>query len=116
MLKAEIIGFLGNDAVVNQVNNKSCISFNVAHTESWTDTTGQKKEKTTWVNCNYWTDKTNVANYLKKGTQVYISGTPEARSYVNKAQETVCQLSIKVREMQLLGSSQKQNSNTDAPF
>ena len=31
MLKTQAIGHLGNDAVVNNVNGKNVINFNVAH-------------------------------------------------------------------------------------
>ncbi len=67
MIKLQIIGNLGKDATTNTVNGKNVINFSVAHTEKFTSN-GEKKEKTTWVECAYWTDKTAISPYLKKGT------------------------------------------------
>lgn len=57
MLKNLILGHLGKDAVVSNVNGKTVINFNVAHSENWTDNAGVKNQKTTWVGCSYWTEK-----------------------------------------------------------
>ena len=81
MIKLQVIGNLGKDCVTNQVNGKNVINFNVAHTEKYRDSTGNVKEKTTWVECAYWTDRVGVAPYLKRGSQVYVEGIPELRHY-----------------------------------
>ena len=81
MIKLQVIGNLGKDLVVNNVNGKTVINFSVAHTEKYRDAQGAQKERTTWVECAYWTDRTAVAPYLKKGTQVYVEGTPDVRTY-----------------------------------
>src|ERR1700704_4100161 len=81
MIKLQIIGNLGKDCVTNTVNGKNVINFSVAHTEKFRDAQGNQKDKTIWVECAYWTDRTGVAPYLKKGTQVYAEGTPEVRTY-----------------------------------
>ena len=66
MIKLQLIGNIGKDAIVNNVNGKNVINFNVAHTERFKDAQGNQKDKTVWVDCAYWTDKTAVAPYLKK--------------------------------------------------
>lgn len=66
MIKLQVIGNLGRDCVVNNVNGKNVINFSVAHTEKFKDAQGQQKDKTTWVECAYWTDRTAIAPYLKK--------------------------------------------------
>jgi len=62
----QVIGNLGKDCVTNLVNGKNVINFNVAHTEKFRDAKGEQKEKTVWVDCAYWTDRTAIAPYLKK--------------------------------------------------
>lgn len=84
MIKLQVIGNLGKDAVVNNVNGKNVINFTVAHTEKYRDAQGNQKDKTTWVDCAYWTDRTAIAPYLKKGTQVYVEGTPDVRTYTKQ--------------------------------
>jgi len=81
MIKLQVIGNLGKDAVLNNVNGKNVINFTVAHTERYKDAQGVQKDRTTWVDCAYWTDRTAVAPYLKKGTMVYVEGTPDVRTY-----------------------------------
>jgi|SRR6516165_10373034 single-strand DNA-binding protein len=110
MIKLQIIGNLGKDCITNTVNGKNVINFNVAHTEKFRDAQGNQKDKTIWVECAYWTDRTGVAPYLKKGTQVYAEGTPEVRTYPKNDGTTGVSLSLRVVNVQLLGS----RSSTDS--
>lgn len=103
MIKMQVIGNLGKDCVVNAVNGKNVINFTVAHTEKYKDSQGTNQEKTTWVDCAYWTDRTAVAPYLTKGTQVHVEGTPEVRSFTRNDGTAGASLSLRVREVQLLG-------------
>jgi single-strand DNA-binding protein len=104
MIKLQIIGHLGGDCTTNEVNGKTVINFTVAHSEKYKDAQGSLVEKTTWVKCAYWTDRTAIAQYLKKGQLVFAEGVPEAESYLNKENQNVATLKIKVFQIQLLGS------------
>ena len=104
MIKLQVIGNLGKDCVTNTVNGKNVINFNVAHTEKFKDAQGNQKDKTIWVECAYWTDRTAIAPYLKKGTQVYAEGTPELRTYPKNDGTTGVSLTLRVQSVQLLGS------------
>lgn len=103
MIKMQIIGNLGKDCVVNTVNGKNVINFTVAHTERFKDSQGAQQERTTWVDCAYWTDRTAVAQYLTKGKQVYVEGQPEAKAFQRNDGSPGATLSLRVREVQLLG-------------
>ena len=103
MIKLMVIGNLGKDCIVNTVNGKNVINFSVAHTEKFKDSTGAQREKTTWVECAYWTDRTGIAPYLKKGQQVYAEGTPEVRTYQTNDGKSGASLSLRVQTVQLLG-------------
>ena len=105
MIKLQIVGNLGADCIQKEVNGKNVINFNVAHTEKYKDAQGNLKERTTWVNCAYWTDRTAVAQYLKKGKQVYVEGSPEAEAYTNKDNQPAATLRLRVRDLQLLGGN-----------
>lgn len=63
MLKTLVIGLLGRDAIVNEVNGRKVINFSVAHSFKYKDAAGTEKTKTTWLDCAYWTDRTGVAPY-----------------------------------------------------
>lgn len=103
MIKMQVIGHLGKDCLVNTVNGKSVINFTVAHTEKYKDSQGNNQEKTTWVDCAYWTDRTALSPYLTKGKQVFVEGTPEIRTFTRQDGTSGASLSLRIREVQLLG-------------
>ena len=112
MIKLQVIGNLGGDCIQKEVNGKTVINFNVAHSEKYKDAQGNLKERTTWVNCAYWTDRTAVAQYLTKGKTVYAEGTPEADGYTNKDGQVSATLRMRVQNIQLLGGNgEVQGSN-----
>jgi len=111
MIKLQVIGNLGKDCLVNTVNGKNVINFNVAHTEKYKDSQGNQNEKTTWVECAYWTDRTAIAPYLKKGTMVWVEGTPEVRQYTRNDGTSGSSLSLRVANVQLLGQRPEGSSN-----
>jgi single-strand DNA-binding protein len=117
MIKLQVIGHLGKDCTTNVVNGKNVINFSVAHSERYKDATGVQKEKTTWVECAYWTDRTAIAPYLKKGQLVYVEGTPEARAYQKADGTAASSLSMRINSVQLLGGAKGdagQEGNGDA--
>jgi single-strand DNA-binding protein len=116
MIKLQVIGRLGKDCVVNTVNGKNVINFTVAHSEKFRDSQGNNQEKTTWVDCAYWTDRTAVAPYLTKGQQVYVEGTPEVRTFTRNDGTSGATLSMRVREVQLLGGRDSNQGGAPSNF
>lgn len=104
MLKASIIGYLGKDAELKQVNGKSVLNFSVAHTESFTNQQGLKIERTTWVDCGWWGGE-KLAPWLKKGSLVHVEGAPSTRAYANKEGELTGELRLSVFRLDLLKST-----------
>jgi len=113
MIKMQVIGRLGKDCVVNTVNGKNVINFTIAHSEKYKDSQGTLQEKTTWVDCAYWTDRTAISPYLQKGTQVFVEGQPEARSFQRNDGTPGSSLSLRVREVQLLGSKNENGGSNN---
>jgi len=111
MMKLQLIGNLGKDCTVNTVNEKSVINFSVAHTEKFRDHQGVNQERTTWVDCAYWSDKTAVSPYLTKGRQVYVEGTPEVKTYTKNDGGFGVSLTMRVRVLQLLGGRLNSDGN-----
>lgn len=114
MIKLLAIGHLGKDATTNQVNGKNVINFTVAHTEKFKDNAGNAMEKTIWVSCAYWTDKTAIAPYLLKGTQVFVEGTPEVKMYQKNDGSQGADLTVRVFSVQLLGGKKEGAGNAAA--
>jgi single-strand DNA-binding protein len=115
MIKLQVIGNLGKDSILKDVNGKTVINFSVAHTERYKDAAGNQKERTTWVECAYWTDRTAIAPYLKKGTMVFAEGSPEADSYTNKEGQPAATLRMRVQTVQLLGGNKTNEGGGVAP-
>jgi single-strand DNA-binding protein len=108
MLRLQVIGHLGSDATITQTSGKAVVNFSVAHTEKFKDRNEVQQERTTWVECAMWGgDK--VAPYLKKGTQVFIEGSPAVNVYLNKDQAAQGNLKVTVLDLQLLGSKNGNN-------
>lgn len=110
MIKMQVIGHLGRDCTTNLVNGRSVMNFTIAHTEKFKDAQGASKEKTTWVDCAYWSDRTGLAPYLKKGTQVFVEGSPDLRVYTRNDGTTGATLTLRVLQVQLLGGRSSENN------
>ncbi len=112
MIKIQIIGHIGKDAIVNEVNGKRVINFNVAHSEKFKDQQGNEINKSIWVQCAYWSDKTGVVQYLTKGTRVYVEGQPDIKQYRANDGSNRANITCRVQSIQLLGSNQSDNTVT----
>lgn len=109
MLIVEVIGNLGADAIIKDLNGQKYIAFSVAHTESYTDSHNQRRERTTWVSCLKYGESA-VINYLKKGTRVFIRGELSAKTY--EAGGTVqVGINCRVRGLQLLGGNRTEQTD-----
>lgn len=108
MLKAEIIGNLGADAVRNQGNDGTYISFRVAHSTTYTNrNSGEVTKNTTWVSCTMNGDGGNLLQYLKSGEKVYVRGNLSSRIFVGHDGQKHAGLNISVSEIELVGSKAK---------
>ncbi|MGL4347224.1 MAG: single-stranded DNA-binding protein [Chitinophagaceae bacterium] len=117
MIKMTVIGNLGKDALSNVVNGRTVINFSVAHTERFKDATGTTKDKTLWVECSYWTERMAILPYLKKGTLVYLEGTPDMRTYTTQDGRHGASLVLRISQIQLLSAKQNvDNTNNSIPM
>ena len=100
------IGNLGKDPEIRSMpNGKSVASFSIACSESWKDkNTGEKVEKTEWVNCTAFEKLADIiGQYLKKGKQVYIEGRLQTDKY-EKDGQTKYSTKVVVSDMKMLGA------------
>ena len=104
MLQLNLIGNLGADAEVKDLNGRRAVCFNVAHTDRWTDENDQKHESTTWVSCIWNGEGGNLLPYLKRGTTVFLSGPISTRVYSSpKERRMVAGLNLRVDHIELVG-------------
>ena len=109
MIKLEIIGNLGADAEIKQYNGNKFVSFRVAHTDKWVDQqTGVISTQTTWVSCSLNGDGKGLTPFLKKGTKVYVRGTPGFVVYSSpKTHKMETGINLFVREVEFCGGHQE---------
>ena len=104
--KVILIGNLGNDPDVRYTANGAAVSnINLATTDSWKDKeTGEQQDRTEWHRVVFFNRLAEiVAEYLKKGSQVYIEGRLQTRKWQNKDGNDKYTTEIVANEMQMLG-------------
>lgn len=105
--KVILVGNLGNDPDVRYTANGAAVSnISVATSESWKDKeTGEQQEKTEWHRVVFFGRLAEiVAEYLKKGSQVYVEGRLQTRKWQDKDGNDKYTTEIVANEMQMLGS------------
>lgn len=103
MLVLEVAGNLGADAIIKDLNGQKYIAFSVAHTESYKDVQGQRRERTTWVSCLKY-GESPVINYLRKGTRVIVRGDLSTKVY-EAGGNMQAGINCRVRELYLMGGN-----------
>ena len=97
-------GRLTANAEVKTVKgDKSVTNFTVALNQRYKTKTGEKKEKSVFVDCAYWVNP-KLAIYLTKGAIVEISGWVEAQAYQNKKEELRGRLNCTVNDINLFST------------
>lgn len=106
MLKTIIIGHIGNDAKIKNVQeNQNVITFSVCHNYRNKNETGEYMDTPFWVNCVLWrkNDKLDIAKHLKKGVLVHVEGEPIVNFYVGKIDKlTKIDYTINASEINIL--------------
>jgi single-strand DNA-binding protein len=92
-------GNLGHSAETKFVGESSVTEFNVAVKSGYGN-----KASTTWAKCAMWGDRgEKVAEFLKKGQLVGITGELALREYTKKDGTNGASLEVRVTDMTLLG-------------
>jgi single-strand DNA-binding protein len=103
--KVILIGNLGQDPELRTFPNGDAVcNVSVATSESWTDkTSGEKKERTEWHKVVFHRKLAEVvAEYLKKGSKVYVEGSLRTRKWADKEGKDCYTTEIIANEMQML--------------
>jgi len=88
--KVTILGSLGADPETRSLGNSGgkVVNLRVATSESWKDkNTGEKQEKTEWHQIVIFNEGLGgiAEKYLKKGSQVYLEGQLQTRSWEDQS-------------------------------
>ena len=105
--KVIIVGNLGQDPETRYMPSGSAVTnFTVATNESWKDKqTGEQKDRTEWHRVAMFNRLAEIAaEYLRKGSQVYIEGKLRTRKWQGQDGNDRYTTEIIADEMQMLGS------------
>jgi len=109
LCKVLLIGNLGRDAELRYTAGGTPVAtLNLATTETWRDKSNQKQEKTEWHRVVIW-GKTaeTLAEFLKKGKQVYVEGRLQTRKWQDKDGKDVYTTEIRADRTLLLSHAEK---------
>lgn len=104
--KVIVVGNVGADPETRYMPSGSAVTnLTVATNESWKDKqTGEKKERTEWHRVAMFNRLAEIAaEYLRKGSQVYIEGKLRTRKWQDKDGQDRYTTEIIADEMQMLG-------------
>ncbi len=112
--KVILIGNLGNDPDVRYTASGAAVAnISLATAESWRDKeSGEQQERTEWHRVVFFGRLAEiVAEYLKKGSQIYVEGRLQTRKWQDKEGKDRYSTEIVANEMQMLGSRSGGGSN-----
>ena len=116
--KVIIIGNLGADPEARQFNSGGSVTnISVATSEQWTDKqSGEKREATEWHRVSLFNRLGEIAaQYLRKGSKVYIEGSLRTRKYQAPDGSDRYATEIRADQMQMLDSNDDNNRKTSHP-
>ncbi len=120
--KVILVGRLGADPEVRKTANQQTVTqFNLATSESWVNKDGERQEKTEWHRIVVWGKFAEIcAKHLAKGSQVFIEGRLQTRSWETEQGQKRFTTEIVAGQVLFLGKSprnmEKENVDETAQF
>ena len=105
--KVILVGNLGQDPETRYMpSGKAVTNLRLATSDSWKDKqTGEQREQTEWHSVVMYDRLAEIAaEYLRKGSQIYVEGRLKTRKWQDKEGKDRYTTEIIANEMQMLGS------------
>lgn len=106
MLKASVIGNLGNDPEMKySANGAPFLRFNVASNYRARNPEGQWEDRTEWVRVTVFGQRAeSLAQYLRKGSRVFVDGRLEARPWTDQQGGVRAGLEVVASDVEFMSS------------
>ncbi len=103
--KVILIGRLGADPEIRYTpSGAEVATFRMATSESWTNKSGEKEERTEWHRIVAWRGLAKICGeFLSKGKLVYIEGRLRTRSWEDRDGNKRTTTEIEATDMKMLG-------------
>ncbi len=115
--KAILVGNLGRDPELRYTQNGQAVTnFTLATSETWTDKSGERVERTEWHRIVVW-GKTGemCAQYLTKGRTVYVEGRIQTREWEDKEGNKRWTTEVNAQTVQFLGGPRGDRGDAGGP-
>lgn len=115
--KVILVGNLGKRPELKYLQNGVALcSIGLATTDHWTDQSGQRHEKTEWHQLSIWKKNAElVAKYCDKGSQIYVEGRLQTRSWDDPTSgQKRYQTDVVVDVVRLLGAPRSREESPPA--
>lgn len=114
--KVILLGRVGKDVEVRDINGTKCATFTLATSEKYKDRNGEVKELTEWHNIVAWRQTADICEkYVKKGDQLFVEGRIKYRSWETDRGEKRYATDIFADKVELLGKPQATQSQPTQP-
>jgi len=108
MASLNLCQFIGNVGKIESrfmTNGDQVVNLSLACNESYKDKSGDKQERTEWVNVTIYGKLAEISDkYVQKGKQIYISGRMQTRKYTDKNGVDRYTTDIIASDMKMLGN------------
>lgn len=108
-----LIGRLGRDPELRYTGSGTPVAnFSLATDETWTDSNGQRQNRTEWHNIVVWSRLAEICNqYLRKGRLIFIEGRIQTREWDDRDGNKRRTTEIVATNMQMLESKSDQGQS-----
>jgi len=99
---------LVSDPELRNVGDSNVVRFRVAINRKYTTKSGEKKEESTYIDCEMWGNRASVVNtHLKKGDPILLEGHLKQENWETKDGEKRSKILISVEDFEFMGGGNK---------
>ena len=117
--KVILVGNLVTDPELKEIGeNNSVVRFRMAINRRYTTKSGEKKEETTYIDCEMWGARASViSEYIKKSDPILVEGHLKQESWENKDGEKRSKILVSIEDFEFLSrrSSGEQSAESKQP-
>jgi len=121
MLGFNQVTLAGNVGSINELrytdSGTAVFGFSVAINSRYTNSAGERIEKTLWVRCTAWNAAAETLNqYLHKGDAILISGELQpAGAWTTDSGEAKASIEVRVSQFRFLGGNNRNEEEVEEP-
>lgn len=101
MIKVQVIGNIGKDAELKEINGKNYLVFSLASTKKI-----KGENQTTWIDCYKYDNGSSLKQWLTKGKKLYVDGDLGVSTYTRNDGSPAASLKLFVSNLEFVGGGE----------